>query len=230
MSVKKLGFTGNQLKILAIILMTIDHVGMEIFPQFRFMRIIGRLAFPIFAFMIAEGCHHTKNRKKYLITMAGFALVCQIVYTVALKSLYMCILVTFTLSIILICMLDFAREKKKLWAWAVAALVLVAVICVTYIVPRRFRIRDFGVDYGIVGVLVPVFIYLGRNKLEKLVLTAFILCVLCMDYHGIQWYCLLALPLLALYNGERGKMKMKYLFYFYYPLHLVVIHFLSYVI
>ena len=63
MSTKRFGLNNNQLKILAIVIMTIDHVGMEIMPQFRILRIIGRLAFPIFAFMIAEGCHHTKNRK-----------------------------------------------------------------------------------------------------------------------------------------------------------------------
>ena len=159
--------------------------------------------------------------------MAGFALVCQVVYSIALDSLYMCILVTITLSIILVYMLNFARNKKKLWAWAIAALTLAAVIFVTFVVPREFPVRDFRVDYGVVGVLVPVFIYLGRNKLEKLVLAAFILCVLCMDYHGIQWYCLLALPLLALYNGQRGDKKMKYLFYVYYPVHLVVIHLVS---
>lgn len=230
MNNKTFGLTGNQLKILAIILMTIDHVGMELLPQYRILRIIGRLAYPIFAFMIAEGCRYTKNRKKYLLTMAGFAFVCQVVYTVALKSLYMCILVTFTFSLILIYMLDFARDKKKLWAWTLAAAVLLAVIFITYIVPRKFPVRDFRIDYGIVGILVPVFIYLGRNKFEKLALTAFILCVLCMDYHGIQWYCLLSLPLLALYNGQRGTKKMKYMFYVYYPLHLVAIHLISYLI
>lgn len=230
MSAKRFGLTGNQLKILAIIFMTIDHVGMEIFPQFRLMKIIGRIAFPIFAFMIAEGCRHTRNRKKYLLTMACFAAICQIVYFVAMNSLYMCILVTFTLSIILIYTLDFARYKKKIWAWMLAALVFVLVFVVTDVIPRRFPIRDFCVDYGIVGVFVPVLIYIGRNKLEKLVLAAFILCALCMNYGGIQWYCLLALPLLAMYNGKRGAGKMKYLFYIYYPLHLVAIHFLSYVI
>ena len=51
-------FTGNQLKIIALVTMTCDHVGMQIFPQLIWLRIIGRLAFPIYAYMIAEGCAH----------------------------------------------------------------------------------------------------------------------------------------------------------------------------
>lgn len=230
MNIKSFGLNGNQLKILALLIMTVDHIGMILFPYATVLRIIGRLAYPIFAFMIAEGCRYTKNRKKYLLSVAAVAFVCQMVYLIAMKSLYMCIFVTFTFSIILIYTLDFARDKKKLWAWALAALVLLAVIFIAYVVPRKFPIRDFRIDYGIVGILVPVFIYIGRNKWEKLLLAAFILLLLCIDYRWVQWYCLLALPLIALYNGERGKLKMKYLFYLYYPLHLVALHFLSYVI
>ena len=57
------GLTGNQLKLIALITMTIDHVGMMLLPQLRILRAIGRIAFPIFAYMIAEGCRHTRNRK-----------------------------------------------------------------------------------------------------------------------------------------------------------------------
>ena len=61
------GLTGNQLKLIALFAMTCDHVGMQIFPQLLWLRMIGRLAMPIYAFMIAEGCRHTRNRKKYLL-------------------------------------------------------------------------------------------------------------------------------------------------------------------
>ena len=61
------GLTGNQLKLLALITMTIDHIGMILFPHIPLFRIIGRLSMPIFAYMIAEGCRHTRNRKKYLL-------------------------------------------------------------------------------------------------------------------------------------------------------------------
>ena len=59
---KKIGLTNNQLKIIAMISMLIDHIGLQMFPDLLIFRIIGRLAFPIFAYMIAEGCFYTKNK------------------------------------------------------------------------------------------------------------------------------------------------------------------------
>ena len=60
------GLSGNQLKLIALITMTIDHVGAYLLPQFTILRIIGRLSMPIYAFLIAEGCRHTHDRRKYL--------------------------------------------------------------------------------------------------------------------------------------------------------------------
>lgn len=56
-----LGLTGNQLKIIALILMTIDHVGAYLLPQYTVLRLVGRLSMPIFAWAIAEGCYYTKT-------------------------------------------------------------------------------------------------------------------------------------------------------------------------
>lgn len=93
---KKLaGLTGNQLKLLALIAMTCDHVGLQLLPQFILLRIIGRLAAPLFAYMIAEGCRYTHNRGRYLGRLLGMAALCQIAYFVATSSLYQCIFVTF---------------------------------------------------------------------------------------------------------------------------------------
>ena len=55
------GLTGNQLKLLALFAMTCDHVGLQLLPQFIILRIIGRLAAPLFAYMIAEGCRYTQT-------------------------------------------------------------------------------------------------------------------------------------------------------------------------
>ena len=227
---EKFGLTGNVLKLMAIVFMTVDHIGVVLFPNIMLLRIIGRLAFPIFAFMIAEGCTYSKNRKKYLLTIVAFAAVCQIVYLVAMQSLYMCIFVTFSLSIVLIYTLDNAIKKKTVLAWGLCAFAFAAVYFVADVVPVKFNVGDFRIDYDFAGILVPVLIYLGRNKWQKLILAAAALALLSTVHGWIQWYCLLSLPLLFLYNGKRGKGKMKYLFYFYYPLHLVAIQFLSYVI
>ena len=93
---------GNVLKIIAVISMTIDHMGLMLFHDDIIMRCIGRLAFPIFGFMIAEGCFYTKNKLRYFLRVFILGVLCQIVYYVADKSVYLGILITFSLSIVTI--------------------------------------------------------------------------------------------------------------------------------
>lgn len=218
------GLTGNQLKIIAIVLMTIDHIGCYILPQYIILRYIGRLSMPIFAWMIAEGCHYTKNRPRYLLTMLGFAAVCQVVYFVFPDSLSQCILVTFSLSIILIYVMDHASKKGDFLSLCLMGGVFAAVGYICLMLPGDLPGSGFSVDYGLCGVLLPVFIYMGRTKQEKLLLTAAGLSVLALGSGKVQWFALLSVPLLALYNGQRGKKNLKYLFYIYYPAHLAVIY------
>ena len=113
--------SGNQLKIIALIAMTCDHVAVQLLPQWQILRVIGRLALPVFAYMIAEGCRYTKNRKRYLMGIAAIAALCQIVYFVAQKSVYQGILVTFSLSIVLIYAIDYAKMKKTVGGWFLVA-------------------------------------------------------------------------------------------------------------
>ena len=212
--------TSNQLKLLAMLTMTLDHIGVQMFPGVLWLRIVGRLAFPIYAYMIAEGCAHTRNRRKYLLQMAGLALLCQLVYFFAMGSLFQCILVTFTLSILLIYACDTGSRP-------LTALALLGVAFVTVALPRLLPGTDFDIDYGFFGVLVPVAAYLGETRREKLLFTAGALVALAWSFGGIQWYSLAALLPLALYGGQRGKRRMKWLFYLYYPLHLAAIYGIS---
>ena len=212
--------TSNQLKLLAMLTMTLDHIGVQMFPGALWLRIVGRLAFPIYAYMIAEGCAHTRNRRKYLLQMAGLALLCQLVYFFAMGSLFQCILVTFTLSILLIYACDTGSRP-------LTALALLGVAFVTVALPRLLPGTDFAIDYGFFGVLVPVAAYLGKTHREKLLFTAGALVALAWSVGGIQWYSLAALLPLALYGGQRGKRRMKWLFYLYYPLHLAAIYGIS---
>ena len=220
----KIGLTGNQLKLIAMVLMTVDHIGCFLFPNVILLRVIGRLSMPIFAWMIAEGCAYTRNRRRYLLTILGFGLVCQVVYLVFMQSLTQCIFITFSLSILLIYALDFANKKKNIWSLGLLGIALVAIICLCVYLPEALPGTDFRVDYGIFGALLPVLIYMGRTKAEKLLLAAGGLMAVAVSHGSVQWFALLSLPLLALYNGKRGKLKLKYLFYFYYPLHLVAIY------
>ena len=80
---KKFGLTNNQLKIIAMVSMALDHIGLLFFPDAAIFRILGRIAFPIFAYMIAEGCRYTKNRAKYLGLIGAMAIAFQVVFFVA---------------------------------------------------------------------------------------------------------------------------------------------------
>ena len=227
---QNLGLSGNQLKIVALIAMTCDHVGKMLLPQFTVLPILGRLSFPIFAYMIAEGCVYTKSKKKYFFMMAGLALLCQVVSFFALGSLYQCVLVTFSLSIGLIYLAEYAIEKRSILSYVYCVIALLAAVFVSETLPFILQGTDYAIDYGLIGILLPVGIYLGRNKWEKISVMSAVLILLSMKLGGIQWYGLLAPVLMVLYNGQRGKVNLKYLFYIYYPLHLVGIYLIGLVV
>ena len=215
------GLTGNQLKLIALITMTIDHVGAYLLPQYRILRIIGRISMPIYAFLISEGCRHTRSKVKYFSLMAGLALICQLVYFFVLGSLVQCILVTFSLSILLIYALQYMQKRQDAWS----CLVFLGMLGAVFLISERLPVylRGFSIDYGFKGILLPVFFALGSSQQQKLTGGAVGLCYLAMGART-QRYSLLALIPLALYSGQRGKRGYKYLFYIYYPLHLVVIY------
>ena len=104
-------------------------------------------------------------------------------------------------------------------------------ICGAYflcqILPGMLPGTDYRIDYSFLGLLLPVLAWLGKGKWWNLPLFATGLILLSMYYGGNQWWCLAALIPLAFYNGTRGKMDLKYLFYLYYPVHLVIIYLLA---
>jgi hypothetical protein len=223
----KFGLTNNQLKIIAMVAMLIDHVGLYLFPEQLWMRVIGRLALPIFAYMIAEGCFYTRHRGKYLLHIAVLAVGCQLVYYFAMGSLYQGILVTFSLSVITIYAIDYFLKKKD---WLSCLLALATVAAVGFVVlglPTLLPNTDYAVDYKIGGVALPVLIYFAKGKWWKLAAAALGLLLMAITLLPIQWWAFLTLPLLALYNGKRGKYKLKYLFYVFYPVHLVALYFIG---
>lgn len=223
----RFGLSGNALKIIALLAMTADHIGFILLPQYPALRVIGRLAFPIFAYMIGEGCRYTRSMGRYFGLLAGVAAVCQVVDYAVTGSLYQCILVTFSLSVALIAALRRARETASAARWLVALAALGAVFFLTEALPQLLPGTDYAVDYGFLGVLLPVGVYFAKNKTAKLCFTAAMLFLLGGDLGNVQMYALLALPLLWLYNGQRGKWRLKYLFYIYYPAHLAALHLIA---
>lgn len=221
---KRPGLSGNALKLIAMAAMTCDHVGLQLLPGIPALRAVGRLAMPIFAYMIAEGCRYTRNRKEYLLRLLGLGAVCQTVYLMAEGSWYMSILITFSLSVGLIYLLDWGKKRGD-WVGLSAALAGIgAAVFLCEGLPRVLSGSDFSIDYGIWGVLAPVLAYFGRPKLAWFGLG---LVLLALNYGGNQWLGLCALPLLLLYNGQRGRLKIGGFFYLYYPLHLAMIYGIS---
>lgn len=224
---KRLKISGNGLKILALIAMTFDHVGLLLLNNYMPFRIFGRLSFPIFAYMIAEGCYYTRNKKKHLAGIFLLGILCQLVYYLADGSLYQGILITFTLSVLCIYAIDRAGKQKKWYGWIVPLITVGMVIFLCEGLPLLLPGTDYAVDYGLWGVLLPVIISFSSNRKYKWLLTAAGLIPVSLSMGGWQWYSLFALIPLLLYSGEKGKWNTKYLFYIYYPLHMLVIYGLS---
>ena len=227
--------SNNKLKIIAAIAMVLDHIGHIFFPMISIFRIIGRIAFPIFAYMIAEGCKHTRNKFRYFLLMFIIGAACQVVYYVTMHNIYMNILLTFSLSVILIYAMQTVKKvvfthksiKNSVVAISVFALMIVGVFFLTKYV--RF-------DYGFFGVMLPVFASIFHsidksnpskldNKWVSVATFSIGLLLLCL-YSNILYcfYSFLAVPLLLCYSGERGALNLKYFFYVFYPVHLGLIY------
>ncbi len=224
------GLTNNQLKIIAMVSMLIDHTGMGIFPEHEIFRIMGRLAFPIFAYMIAEGCFYTKHKIKYLLMIAGLGIGCQVVYTIASHSLYQNILLTFTFSVITIFAIDNFLEKKNKISFLCMCGVIFSVVLISLVFPVIFKEKGFDIDYGFPGVLLPVAVYYSPTKKLKIISASAVLTGMAFLSGGIQFFSLFSVPLLMLYNGKRGKLNMKYVFYIFYPAHLAIIYMIGKII
>ena len=102
---------GNQIKILGCIFMLIDHLGFFFFPNIIALRIIGRLAMPIFALMIAEGAYYSKNKPLYLASIMILGILITMVVFAATKEVNLNILISFSLSLMLIFLLDKIRDN-----------------------------------------------------------------------------------------------------------------------
>lgn len=211
--------TGNALKILAAIFMTLDHAGFLLFPQYPVFRILGRLSMPIFAYMIAEGCKYTRNRRKYFGMIFGLGSVCQAVYYLFAGDTYLSILITFSLSILTVYALQYCKQKKTV----LSGLVFAAVVAAIYGLNQKLTI-----DYGFWGCMLPVFAtLLHGTKYDCPAVSTLLLGIglipLSLSIGGDQFYSLFTLPILLAYNGKRGKANLKYFFYIFYPVHLVVL-------
>lgn len=211
---KKWGINGFTLKWIAMISMIIDHTGMVLFPQYRILRIVGRLAFPIYCFLLVEGAVHTLDIRKYLGRLFLFALISEIPYDLACSGQlwdFSSQNVFFTLFLGLSAIFVLQSQLNKAY-------------CVVLVAALIFAAQYIHTDYGSFGVFVILLFYVFRERLF-LKTAAFIVLDL-FFYGGIQSYAVVSLIPILCYNGKRGP-GMKYLFYLFYPVHLLVLYWLS---
>ncbi len=211
----------NQLKLIAALSMTVDHIGVSLFPKLEILRIFGRLAFPIFSYFIFEGFRYTHSRTRYFLRLLAMGVLCMAVYYVAEGEVYGNILVTFSLSVAALSAAEYAKNNGTK---GVAAFVIVAatlnVLC-----------RVVYIDYGFFGIMAPVCAYMvgeGEHNSKALVGFGAGIAILAAIVGGIQYYSLTAMLLLVLYGGNRGIRNLGKFFYWFYPVHLAVIGLISY--
>lgn len=238
------GLNSNALKSIAAFTMLIDHIGVILFPHVTILRIIGRISFPIYAFMIAEGCEHTKNKLKYFLLIFILGAGCQTVLHIAKGPQKLGVLISFSISILTIYALQYMKSRvfsaettiiNKCFAVCVFLFALISV----YFLNKHLRI-----DYGFWGCMTPLSASLLKqptfnkstllkkldNKFLHLLLLSICLVILGFRYRGTQMYALFSIIFLLFYSGKRGTLKMKYFFYIFYPVHLVILEGISYLL
>lgn len=207
--------TGFQLKLLAMLAMTADHIGAVFFPEIPLLRWIGRLAMPVLCFFIGEGLRHTRSPRRYLLRLTGFALLSELPFDLAFyggiewghQNVY------FTLALGLLAL--WAIQSRGMEGWLLALTAALAA-------------ELLGCDYGMYGVLLILLLDRFHSaRSEQLAGAA----LLNLAFFGLQTQILslIALPLLWLYNGKRGRDDRR-LFYLYYPAHLCVLGILRFVL
>ena len=241
-------FSSAVLKYVAALFMFIDHAavammqivyaskGTEIYANvnvltkiYNVMRHIGRFSFPVFCFFIVEGYCRTRSRSKYLLKLIVFGVISQIPFEKALfteasisKGNYLNVFFTLALGLMSIWLMDavlfgrYAEIPERIKNWPIvlrALLVVAAIVAICYIS------NYFHTDYRYGGILVIIVLYLLWSNPGGSCSAAYV--VLCA-YNKSEVWCLPAIILLMMYNGNRGK-QFKYFFYFFYPAHLTLL-------
>lgn len=228
------GFTGNQLKVFAIIAMTIDHLTSVIIPGYEkawwiiLLHIIGRLAAPIMWFMVVEGYRHTRNLKKYITRLFIFALISHFAYNFCFGIPF----IPFQTSVL--------NQTSVIWplAWGVVALYIHDETKCSFkqwqkvLLTMGICLITFPSDWSCIAVLCIIGInrYYGdirKQTREMLIYVAFYAIVYAINvdvvYGLIQMLVVICVPFMMHYNGQRGSWKgMKWFFYAYYVGHLVL--------
>lgn len=237
----KHGLTSNILKIIAIVSMTVDHVAWAIYPDFSthpmaiIMHLLGRVACPIFCYFIVQGYIHTKNFKKYFSRLLIFAIISHVPYVItSFNYIDLFSLIPGYYGIF--------NQTSVLWGLA-CGLLLIKVNDTNLKTHNKILLSiiiclaSFPADWSCVAPLIILFMWQYRDNFKMQMIWMMLMTT---PYVAVYFFAInkiyallqlgtaLAIPFLYLYNGSRGKNTclnniMKWFFYIYYPLHLLII-------
>ncbi|MBQ0001274.1 MAG: TraX protein [Clostridiales bacterium] len=220
--------SGSALKTLAMVTMLIDHIGAYLLMSrantlkplftngptiYRLSRDVGRIAFPIFVFLLVEGAMHTRSRIRYARNLLLFALISEIpwnlVHTGTLQYAKQNVYFTLLLGYIGICCIEQFKDQPWFQVLGVLALLWIS--------------TRLNADYGWKGFIFILIMYWFRY--EKVAQAIGGSCWL-----SYEWKACFAFIPINMYNGERGFIKgnLKYVFYFFYPVHIAILYYLKY--
>ncbi len=236
------GISANMLRLIAIVLMICDHVWATVGSLGDWMTHVGRLAFPIFAFQLAEGFVHTKDRKKYALRLAVFALISEIPFNLFYSSrlfnpYHQSVMLTFLWAFAAMTVIEKCKKSRDAKTLALSAVSLLGIAAGSVI--------TFP-DYGILGVLTVVLFYVARDfpfawlvqaiGMVLLNIVFFEGQVVMFDVCGLhfeiplQGFAVFALIPIWLYGGKQGKRNkcIQYASYAFYPVHMVILYLIRY--
>lgn len=255
----KKGISGNVLKIIAVLSMLVDHTAATILERmliqmplwgpinnrnydqyyniYQFLRSVGRMAFPIYCFLLVEGFVYTKNRAKYALRLFLFALLSEVPFDMAFRysffdMSYNNVFFTLWIGLLTIMAVDFVRKKigresdsgARALAVGAGKVLLIALVLLVGCVAADPLLHT---DYGAAGVIAIFLIYVFREHR----MTGFALAVLALTLLSSETEIVALLMLVPLYcyNGTRGR-QIKYFFYAFYPVHLLILSLICFAI
>lgn len=244
------GFT---LKLIALVTMTTDHTAMVLLvgdPPYWPMRIIGRIAFPIYCFLLVEGYFHTHSVRRYTLRLLIAAVVSDIPFDLAVDGFWPSwysqnVMLTLAIGLVTVWLVDHSRGwVLALWnrgqtapletqegerpALTAGQKVLAGVLIVVFSLAGIWLADFCCTDYSGGGVLLILLFYFFRNKPVDLCIA--VLVELAGYFGGIEIWGVVAMVPILLYNGQRGPNPGgkwgQWFFYAYYPLHLGILYIL----
>jgi len=197
----------DAIKIIAMVTMAIDHIGVLLFPSLRILRTIGRIAFPIFAYQIAKGYSKTRNKKKYASRIAIFAVISQIPYMwlnqdMTMYLWYFNVLFLFLYSIGVLFLFDKTKEKRSLSTelnyeiqtrkdtilFILKKIGFFLALVIAIVLPQVMSqiYPEFALSYGTYGVLMILLFYICNDNWIKIFVSYIVLTVIMTYLNGVS--------------------------------------------